>query len=70
MMPGLLIGMRHGMPLLGERQCSTLRLQTPMQCKLWDNRVQPIAASVYSIYFFTQVPIASYLLSAMCVAVL
>lgn len=47
-----------------------LSFQTPMQCKLWDNRVQPIAASVYSIYFFTRVPIASFPLPALCVAVL
>lgn len=69
-MPGLLIGVRHGMPLFYKKMMvafNSLCFQAPMQCKLWDNRVQAIMNSVYSIRFLSQVPIAFFPLSLQCV---
>lgn len=73
-MPGFLIGVWQGMPLFREEKATAAvdspSFQAPMQCKLWDNRVQAMANSVYSIQFFTQVPIAFFRLSVVCVVVL
>lgn len=73
-MPGLLIGVRHGTPLFNEKPTvafNSLRFQAPMQCKLWDNRVQAIA----ELCLFNSIPLtSSHCLfspfSAVCVVVL
>lgn len=73
-MPGLLIGVRHGTPLFYEKPTvafNSLRFQAPMQCKLWDNRVQAIA----ELCLFNSIPLtSSHCLfspfSAVCVVVL
>lgn len=57
-MPGLLIGVRHGTPLFYEKPTvafNSLRFQAPMQCKLWDNRVQAIA----ELCLFNSIPLTS-----------
>lgn len=73
-MPGLLIGVRHGTPLFYEKPTvafNSLHFQAPMQCKLWDNRVQAIA----ELCLFNSIPLtSSHCLfspfSAVCVVVL
>lgn len=57
-MPGLLIGVRQGMPLFYEKPTvafNSLHFQAPMQCKSWDNRAQAKA----ELCLFNPIPLTS-----------